>query len=55
MLRDDETDAWHRLPGLSPDVFHGWPALTIHLAEHEGPKKCRQCGETVRGSFHRCR
>lgn len=35
--------------------FSSFARLDEHMAEHEGPKKCRQCGETIRGTYHRCR
>jgi hypothetical protein len=35
--------------------FSAFARLDEHIAEHEGLKRCRQCGETIRGSYHRCR
>lgn len=55
MLRDeDEFD-----PSIDCPVCHrsfsSYSRFDDHLAEHEGPKKCRMCGETIRGPYHRCR
>ena len=35
--------------------FSAFARLDEHMVEHEDPKKCRQCGETIRGTYHRCR
>jgi transcription elongation factor Elf1 len=35
--------------------FHTFARLDHHLAEHEGLKRCKTCGETIHGAFHRCR
>jgi hypothetical protein len=35
--------------------FHTFAGLDDHMAEHEGLPRCRTCGETKRGHYHRCR
>jgi hypothetical protein len=54
MLRDDDEFDPVVDCGVPPVVFQLRP-LDDHLAEHEGPKQCRQCGETIRGPYHCCR
>ena len=55
MLRDDdEFKPEYDCPACGRS-FSSFARLDEHLAEHEGPKKCRQCGETIHGSYHRCR
>ena len=55
MLRDeDETDAGIDCP-VCHRTFSTYSRLDDHLIEHEGPKRCRNCGETIRGAYHRCR
>lgn len=56
MLRDeDEFDE----PGYGcphcARSFHSFARLDSHMAEHEGLPHCNACGETKRGTFHRCR
>lgn len=56
MLRDDdEFDE----PGYTCPVcrrsFNSFSSLDDHMLQHEGPQKCRQCGEIIRGPYHRCR
>ena len=36
-------------------TFSTYARMDDHLAEHEGPRKCLQCGETIHGDYHRCR
>jgi DNA-directed RNA polymerase subunit RPC12/RpoP len=55
MLRDDdEFKPEYDCPACGRS-FGSFARLDEHLAEHEGPKKCRACGETIRGPYHRCR
>jgi hypothetical protein len=35
--------------------FHTFARLDDHMGEHEGLPRCRACGETKRGPYHRCR
>ena len=35
--------------------FHSFSRLDDHISEHEGQKRCKTCGETIRGVYHRCR
>ena len=35
--------------------FHTFARLDDRMTEHEGPKRCRACGETIHGPYHRCR
>ena len=55
MLRDDDEYD----PSIDCPVCHrsfsSYARFDDHLAEHEGPKKCRACGETIHGPYHRCR
>lgn len=56
MLRDD--DELDRPEYDCPQCgrsFHSYSRLDDHLAEHEGPRRCSTCGETIRGPYHRCR
>lgn len=55
MLRDeDEFD-----PAIDCPVCHrsfsSYASLEDHVGKHEGPRQCRNCGETIRGQYHRCR
>lgn len=34
--------------------FASFASLDDHLAEHEGLKQCKNCGQTIRGPYHRC-
>jgi hypothetical protein len=55
MLRDDdESRPEYDCPACGRS-FSSFTRLDEHLAEHEGPKKCRQCGETIHGAYHKCR
>jgi DNA-directed RNA polymerase subunit RPC12/RpoP len=55
MLRDDdECKPEYDCPACGRS-FGSFARLDEHLAEHEGPKKCQACGETIRGPYHRCR
>ena len=51
---DDEFKPEYDCPACGRS-FSSFTRLDEHLAEHEGPKKCRACGETIRGPYHRCR
>ena len=53
MLRDDDESSID-CP-VCHQTFSTYARMDDHLAEHEGPKKCRQCGETIHGDYHRCR
>lgn len=55
MLRDeDEYDAGIDCP-VCHRTFSTFARLDDHLAEHEGPRRCKTCGETIHGPYHRCR
>ena len=54
MLRDDESEPEYDCPACGRS-FGSFARLDEHLAEHEGPKRCKTCGETIHGSYHRCR
>ena len=54
MLRDDDEFDGIDCP-LCHRTFSTYIRIAEHFAEHEGPKKCRQCGETIHGDYHRCR
>ncbi len=55
MLRDeDEFDTGIDCP-VCYRTFPSYARLDDHMAEHEGPRRCSTCGETIRGPYHRCR
>jgi len=54
MLRDDdEFEPEYDCPVCSHS-FSSFARLDDHMAEHEGPRRCKTCGETIRGPYHRC-
>ncbi len=55
MLRDDdELEPEYDCPHCGRS-FGSFARLDDHLAEHEGPRKCNQCGAPIpHGSYHRC-
>ena len=54
MLRDEDEFNGIDCP-VCHRTFSTYARMDDHLAEHEGPKKCRQCGEMIHGDYHRCR
>ena len=55
MLRDeDEFDTGIACP-VCHRTFSGYARLEDHMAEHEGPRQCCNCGQLIRGPYHRCR
>jgi C2H2-type zinc finger len=55
MLRDeDEFDPEYPCP-VCHRSFGSYAALDDHLPKHEGPRQCHQCGESIKGPYHRCR
>lgn len=36
------------------DELRSHARLKDHYREHEGPRRCRLCGETLHGPYHRC-
>ena len=55
MLRDaDESEPGYDCPACGRS-FGSFARLDEHLAEHEGPRRCKLCGETIHGPYHRCR
>lgn len=55
MLRDDdEFEPEYDCP-VCGRSFGSRGSLEDHLAEHEGLRRCRQCGEAIYGPCHRCR
>lgn len=54
MLRDNDELDGVDCP-LCHRTFSTYASMAEHFAEHEGPKKCGQCGETIRGPYHHCR
>jgi len=52
MLRDaDESEPEYPCP-VCGRTFRSFARLDDHLAEHEGPRRCRTCSETIRGPYH---
>ena len=55
MLRDeDEFDGPEYDCPTCGHSFHSFGRLDDHMAEHEGPERCKTCGQTKRGPYHRC-
>src|ERR1039457_6840769 len=46
MLRDNDESSGIDCP-VCHRTFSTFARMDDHLAEHEGPKKCRQCGEII--------
>jgi len=55
MLRDDDEFEPEYDCAACGRSFHSFARLDDHLAEHEGLTRCKMCGETIRGPYHRCR
>ena len=35
--------------------FRSYGSLKSHMAEHQGPRQCKNCGKVLReGEYHRC-
>jgi DNA-directed RNA polymerase subunit RPC12/RpoP len=55
MLRDaDESEPEYDCPTCGRS-FSTFARLDDHMAEHQGPRRCNACGETIHSPYHRCR